>query len=62
MKDYKPEHGSADDKLSRAKGYLIERGIYRGISDCSHKYTTADGKRVSPELYIERNNSLNVPF
>ena len=44
MRDYKPEHGSYEDKLGRAIGYLKEKGIWRGSSTCNHRYKNSDGR------------------
>ena len=48
MKDHKVEHGSLQDKLDRAKGYLNERGINRNSVACQHRYKNSDGKIVYP--------------
>ena len=63
MKDYKPEHGSYEDKLGRAVGYLIERGIWRGRADCQHRYRNSHGKLVVPRLSIYRRQDVRgLPF
>ncbi len=48
MKDYKLEHGSTQQKLEQAIGYLKEKGIWRGSSACQHRYRNADGRLVLP--------------
>ena len=58
--DYKPEHGSYEDKLGRAIGYLIARNIWRGRASCEHVYRTSDGKRVWPDKCQHRKDGL--PF
>lgn len=47
MKDHKPEYMSTSDKLARAIGYLKERGIYRGRTQCCHQYTKAENTHIS---------------
>ena len=48
MTDYKLEHGSMQQKREQAIGYLKEKGIWRGSSDCQHRYRNSDGRVVLP--------------
>lgn len=66
MKDYADkgwlldQPSSTEEKLGRAIGYLMARGICRGKPDCNHVYRNADGKRVTPILRYSRDDGL--PF
>ena len=63
MKDYKPAPNSYEDKLGRAIGYLLERGIWRGKADCRHRYVNSHGKVVVPSLSIYRRQDVRgLPF
>ena len=63
MKDYAPKAWLAgkpapmENKLGRAIGYLIKRGIWRGRADCKHVYRDSEGRRRTP---VERPDGL--PF
>lgn len=57
IEDYKPEHGSYEDKLGRAIGYLLSNNIWRGKAECRHVYTNSEGKRVVPSMAVYRSDS-----
>lgn len=62
MIDYKPEHGSYEDKLGRAIGYLLEHKIYRGRANCLHIYRNSEGKRTTPSFQPFKHRADGLPF
>lgn len=56
MKDYAhkewlhDEPSSHQEKLEKAIGYLQAQHIYRGRTDCEHKYTRAEETNIAPRL------------